>query len=64
MNGFVELSVSEQTMVFGGKDADVSRFMEALGYGIGALIRAIKLFIQNRRNVQNIPMEILKMYAK
>ncbi|MBR0314400.1 MAG: hypothetical protein IJK39_04670 [Bacteroidales bacterium] len=64
MNGFVELSVSEQTMVFGGKDADVSRFMEALGYGIGALVRAIKLFIQNRRNVQNIPMEILKMYAK
>ncbi len=64
MNGFVELSVSEQTMVFGGKDADVSRFMEALGYGIGALVRAIKLFIQNRRNVQNIPMEILKMYVK
>ncbi len=51
-------------MVFGGKDADVSRFMEALGYGIGALVRAIKLFIQNRRNVQNIPMEILKMYVK
>ena len=64
MNGFVELSVSEQTMVFGGKDADVSRFMEARGYGIGALVRAIKLFIQNRRTVQNIPMEILKMYAR
>lgn len=64
MNGFIEISASEQAMVFGGKDADVSRFMEALGYGIGALVRAIKIFIQNRQNPQNIPAEILKLYAK
>ncbi|MBP5391804.1 MAG: hypothetical protein J6Y40_06990 [Bacteroidales bacterium] len=64
MNGFIELSASEQVMVFGGKDADVSRLMEVLGYGIGALVRAIKLLIQKHQNVQNIPAEILKLYAK
>ncbi|MBR6464816.1 MAG: hypothetical protein IKS82_00105 [Bacteroidales bacterium] len=64
MNGFIELSATEQTLVFGGKDADVSRLMEVLGYGIGALVRAIKNFIQNRQNLQNIPVELLKLYAK
>ena len=64
MNGFVEISASEQTLVFGGKDADVSRFMEALGYGIGAIVRAIKIMIQNRQNPKNIPVELLKLYAK
>ena len=56
MDCFIEISASEQTLVFGGKDA--------VGYGIGALVRAIKILIQNRQNPQNIPVEILKMYAR
>ena len=64
MDCFIEISASEQSLVFGGKDADVSRFMEAFGYGIGAIVRAIKIMIQNRQNPQNIPVEILKMYAR
>ncbi|MBR4802524.1 MAG: hypothetical protein IK041_06900 [Bacteroidales bacterium] len=64
MKGFVEISASEQSLVFAGKDADVSRFMEALGYGIGSIVRAIKIMIQNRKNLKDMPVEFLMMYAK
>lgn len=64
MKGFVEISQADQTLVFGGKDADVARFMEALGYGIGALVRAIKLLLQNKHSVTEVQAEILRMYAR
>ena len=64
MKGFVEIAEADQILVFGGKDSDVARFMEALGYGIGALVRAIKLLLQNRQNVTEFQAEILRMYAR
>lgn len=64
MKGYVEISASEQSLVFAGKDADVSRFMEALGYGIGSIVRAIKLMMQNKKSLKDMPVEFLMMYAK
>lgn len=42
MKGFVEITVAEQYVIIGGKDSDVARFMEALGYGIGMIVKMIK----------------------
>lgn len=42
MKGFVEISAIEQFQVIGGKDSDVARFMEAVGYGIGMIVKMIK----------------------
>ena len=44
MKGFAELTEQEQMRVIGGKDSDVARFMELLGYGIGMIVKMIKEF--------------------
>ena len=49
MKGFVEVSKSESSYVVGGKDSEVARVVELIGYGIGALVRAIKNFRENRK---------------
>ncbi|MBR4437763.1 MAG: hypothetical protein IKZ50_00210 [Bacteroidales bacterium] len=49
MKGFVEISRSECSYVAGGKDSEVARVVELIGYGIGALVRAIKNFRENRK---------------
>ena len=42
MKGFAELTEQEQMRIIGGKDSDVARFMELLGYGIGMIVKMIK----------------------
>ena len=42
MKGFIEISASEQYAIIGGKDAEVARFLEMLGYGIGLLVKTIR----------------------
>lgn len=49
MKGFVEISGRECSYVVGGKDSEVARVVELIGYGIGALVRAIKNFRENRK---------------
>lgn len=61
MKGFIEISASEQIMVLGGKDTDIAKFMELLGYSIGLLVKMIK-DIRNKRNPQ-LADQIAKFYA-
>ncbi len=50
MNGFKELSAIEQFGVCGGKDTDVAKLMEMLGYGIGMIVKMIKDIRKGRPN--------------
>lgn len=61
MKGFIEISASEKIMVLGGKDMDIAKFMELLGYSIGLLVKMIK-DIRNKRNPQ-LADQIAKFYA-
>jgi|GEM_PF-1756162 hypothetical protein len=42
MKGFTQITAEEQFMVIGGKDSDVAKFVELLGYSIGMIVRMIK----------------------
>ncbi|MBR3303464.1 MAG: hypothetical protein IKI67_04690 [Bacteroidales bacterium] len=52
MKGFIEITAYEAVTIAGGKDADVSRFVELLGYGIGLLVRAVRNFRRMRNGQQ------------
>ncbi|MBO7562020.1 MAG: hypothetical protein J6X91_04340 [Bacteroidales bacterium] len=61
MKGFIEISASEKIMVLGGKDSDIAKFMELLGYGIGMIVKMIK-DIRKGRNPQ-LAQQLARFYA-
>ena len=41
MKNFVEISEYESIMVAGGRDSNVARIVELIGYGLGSLCRML-----------------------
>lgn len=52
MKGYDEITTAEQFAVIGGKDSDVAKFMELLGYGLGMIVRMIKNMRKGKPNAE------------
>ncbi len=55
MRGFYELRIDERVAIYGGKDANVSKTVELIGYLIGRLVKSI---IDVRDKKEEKPMNV------
>lgn len=49
MKGFVEITECEAIIIAGGRDPNVAKLVELIGYGVGALMKYLMTARKNRQ---------------